>query len=105
MYGLITIKYSQQGLEYFLLLYYTISMYYCKKGGCTCTPLHPPPLPTGLGNALHIATPSFAPCSVLQTVYLDYIDYRKPAMVKADVVIADEREVKLVEREKISGSR
>ena len=27
--GLITIMYSQQGLEYFLLLYYTISMYYC----------------------------------------------------------------------------
>ena len=26
--GLITIMYSQQGLEYFLLLYYTISMYY-----------------------------------------------------------------------------
>ena len=46
---LITVMYSQQGLEYFLLLCYTISMYYCKKGGCTCTPLHPPPpLPTGL---------------------------------------------------------
>ena len=27
--GLITIMCSQQGLEYFLLLYYTISMYYC----------------------------------------------------------------------------
>ena len=32
-------------------------------------------------------------------------DYHKPAMVKVDIIIADEREVKLVEREKISGSR